>query len=121
MAKAKVYLTLSVPRCLVLAKPAMVLTQAKTSSMRLRDCGRRITVAADKGYDTADFVMKLRDPGATPHVAQNTAGRRSAIDARTTRHGGCQTRQLTWDLRRFVKRTGPFQWLEETLPPNGVS
>ena len=99
----------------------MVSTQAKTSSMRLRVCGRRITVAADKGYDTADFVMKLRDPGATPHVAQNAAGRRSAIDARTTRHEGYQARQLTWDLRRFVKRTGPFQWLEETRPQKGAS
>ena len=26
--------------------------------------------------------------GVTPHVAQNTANRRSAIDGRTTRHGG---------------------------------
>ncbi len=120
-AKAKVYLTLSIPRCLVLAKPAMVLTQAKTSSMRLRACGRRITVAADKGYDTADFVMKLRDPGATPHVAQFTSGRRSAIAARTNRHEGYQARQLIWDLRGFVAKIGPFRWREETLPPNGAS
>lgn len=50
---------------------------------------RRITVGADRGFDTRDFVEDLRELGATPHVAQNNAGRRSAIDARTTRHPGC--------------------------------
>jgi len=49
---------------------------------------KRITVAGDKGYDTGDFVAALRKLRVTPHVAQNTAGRRSAIDARTTRHPG---------------------------------
>ena len=52
-------------------------------------CGsRRITLGADKGYDTADFVAELRARGVTPHVAQNTTNRRSAIDDRTTRHEG---------------------------------
>ncbi|HSO43160.1 MAG TPA: IS5 family transposase [Rhodospirillales bacterium] len=51
------------------------------------------TLGADKGYDTQDFVMELRELGVTPHVAQNayqtqTARRRSAIDGRTTRHEG---------------------------------
>jgi transposase len=49
---------------------------------------KRITLGADKGYDTRDFVDELRDRGATPHVAQNQNGRRSAIDGRTTRHPG---------------------------------
>jgi hypothetical protein len=49
---------------------------------------RHITVGGDKGFDTADFVMELRELGAVPHVAQNIKGRRSAIDARTTRHPG---------------------------------
>jgi hypothetical protein len=49
---------------------------------------RSITVGADKGYDTGDFVMELRELGAVPHVAQHTTGRRSAIDRRTTRHPG---------------------------------
>ena len=52
-----------------------------------------ITVGADRAYDAADFVMDLRELGATPHVAQNTAGRRSAIDARTTRHAGYRQSQ----------------------------
>lgn len=49
---------------------------------------RRLTVAADKAYDTAGFVAELRSMCVTPHVAQNTSGRASAIDGRTTRHAG---------------------------------
>jgi transposase len=49
---------------------------------------RRITVGADKGYDARDFVAELRERNATPHIAQNQSGRRSAIDGRTTRHPG---------------------------------
>jgi IS5 family transposase len=49
---------------------------------------RRRTLAADKAYDTADFVAACRKAGVTPHLAQNTRGRRSAIDGRTTRHAG---------------------------------
>lgn len=47
-----------------------------------------ITLRADKGYDARDFVNELRSMRVTPHVAQNTSGRRSAIDGRTTRHRG---------------------------------
>jgi transposase len=46
------------------------------------------TLGADRGFDAKDFVMALRARRLTPHVAQNTSGRRSAIDARTTRHVG---------------------------------
>ena len=56
--------------------------------------GHRITVGEDKAYDTADHVAQLRAAGVTPHVTQNNGPtktgrlRRSAIDRRTTRHGG---------------------------------
>jgi len=54
-----------------------------------RQPGRhRATLGADKAYDSADFVVDLRALNVTPHVAQNTSGRRSAIDRRTTRHPG---------------------------------
>src|SRR5260370_6071448 len=47
----------------------------------------RITVGADKPRRTpGDFVADMRRLGVTPHVSQNTNGRRSAIDGRTTRH-----------------------------------
>ena len=42
----------------------------------------------DKNFDTADFVAGCRERGCTPHVSQNDTNRRSAIDARTTRHSG---------------------------------
>jgi len=50
---------------------------------------KRVTVAGDKGFDTADFVRECRNLWVTPHVAQNL-GRRggSAIDSRTARHAG---------------------------------
>ena len=47
-----------------------------------------VTLGADKGYDSADFVMPLQHKAVTPHVAQNTSGRRSAIADRITRHPG---------------------------------
>jgi hypothetical protein len=55
---------------------------------------RRITLGADKGYDAASFVGDLRQMAVTPHIAKNDTvtktgkRRRSAIDARTTRHPG---------------------------------
>jgi transposase len=49
----------------------------------------RVTVGADKGYDTRDFVAECRHMQVTPHVAQDTnRSGGSAIDARTTRHSG---------------------------------
>jgi hypothetical protein len=54
---------------------------------------QRINVGADKAFDTADFVAGMRALNVTPHVAQNTTGRRSAIDGRITRHAGDETSQ----------------------------
>jgi transposase len=48
----------------------------------------RVTLGGDKAYDYPAFVRELRHMQVTPHVAQNTTKRRSAIDARTTRHAG---------------------------------
>ncbi len=53
-----------------------------------RPDGQRITLPADRDYDTRDFVADLRERGVMPHVAQNVSGRRSAIDTRPTRHPG---------------------------------
>ena len=67
----------------------------------------RITVAADKGYDTRDFVAGLRAMQVTPHLAQHTTGRRSAIDARTTRHAGYAISQ---QKRKLVEQG--FGWMK---------
>lgn len=53
-----------------------------------RGAQHRITLGADKGYDTQDFIDDLRERNVTPHVAQHTNRRRSRVDARTTRHPG---------------------------------
>ena len=55
------------------------------------DRPRAITLGADKGYDTADFVNELRSMNVRPHVAQRLRG--SAIDRRTTRHPGYKASQ----------------------------
>ena len=70
---------------------------------------RRVTLAADKGYDAREFVEAMRERGVTPHVAQNKAGRRSAIDGRTTRHSGYAVSQR----RRKITEEG-FGW-EKTV------
>jgi IS5 family transposase len=50
------------------------------------DTSQPVTLGADKGYDSADFATALRDKAVTPHVAQHTNGRRSAIDEGTAGH-----------------------------------
>jgi len=60
---------------------------------RLGPDRHRVTLGADKAYDTRDFVRQLRELNVTPHVAQNKTHRSSAIDGRTTRHAGYDTSQ----------------------------
>jgi transposase len=59
---------------------------AKKMIQQLPRTTRRITLGADKGYDTREFVEDLRKHNVTPHVAQNNSNRKSAIDAPTTSH-----------------------------------
>lgn len=80
---------------------------AMTMLKRLPKRARRRTVAADKAYDTADFVADTRAAGFTPHVAQNTKGRRSAIDGRTTRHAG---HLISMRIRKRIEE--PFGWIK---------
>lgn len=62
----------------------------------------RKTVGADKAYDTESFVEGCRAINVTPHVAQNTSGRASRIDERTTRHAGYQISQFARKLIETV-------------------
>jgi hypothetical protein len=50
-------------------------------------------------YDVADFVAALRALNITPHLAQNTSGRRSAIDRRTTRRPRFEEKYLQHALQ----------------------
>jgi transposase len=54
---------------------------------------KRVTLAADRGYDVRETVKRLRELNVTPHVAQNTRRRSSAVDGRTTRHEGYRESQ----------------------------
>jgi transposase len=68
----------------------------------------RITVAADKAYDTKDFVNEMRGMNVTPHVSQNTkrpGG--SAIDGRTTRH---ECYQVSQRKRKRIEEV--FGWIK---------
>ncbi len=68
----------------------------------------RVTVGADKGYDTRDFVAECRNLQVTPHVAQNTKRRGgSAIDERTTRPAGYGISQKK---RKRIEES--FGWLK---------
>jgi transposase len=71
------------------------------------DRPRAITLGADKGFDAEDFVNELRAMTVTPHVAQNTSGRRSAIDGRTTRHAGYAVSQR---IRKRIEEA--FGWIK---------
>jgi hypothetical protein len=68
---------------------------------------RRVTVGGDKAYDTRGVVDTLRTFRITPHVAQSTTGRASAIDGRTTRHPGYAVSQRA---RKRVEEI--FGWLK---------
>ena len=69
---------------------------------------KRVTVAADKGYDAKEFVQEIRGMNVTPHVAQNDKRRGgSAIDGRTTRHAGYKVSQVK---RKRIEEV--FGWLK---------
>jgi transposase len=69
---------------------------------------RRLTVAGDKGFDTAEFVAECRHMQVTPHVAQNhKRNGGSAIDERTTRHEGYGVSQ-----RKRKRIEECFGWLK---------
>ena len=78
---------------------------------RQKDGSRRITVGADKAYDTKDFVTTAREFNVTVHATKNDKGRRSNLDRRTTRHPGYAI-SLS---RRWLVEKG-FGWLKQTGP-----
>lgn len=69
---------------------------------------RRLTVGADKLYDTRAWVAAVRAMRITPHVAQFVRSRGgSAIDGRTTRHAGYAVSQRK---RKLVEQA--FGWMK---------
>jgi transposase len=80
---------------------------AALAMVKKRAGRQRLTLGGDKNYDTRDFVGALRRIKVTPHVAQNTTNRSSAIDARTTRHAGYA---LSQQKRKRVEQS--FGWMK---------
>ncbi|QEZ45561.1 IS5 family transposase [Cupriavidus oxalaticus] len=74
------------------------------------DPGIEVTVGADKGYDAEEFVQACLDMKVTPHVAQNTSGRRSAVPDEIARSVGYaisqQKRKLIEQGFGWVKTVG---------------
>jgi hypothetical protein len=66
---------------------------------------QRVTIGADKGYDTRSFVTTLRRLQATPHVAQQAT--RRTLDRRTTRHLGYARSQR---VRKRIEEI--FGWMK---------
>jgi transposase len=98
---------LLVDACLTLADGHAERVAALAMIEPRADRPRAITLAADKAYDAEDFVNELRAMEVTPHVAQNTSGRSSAIDGRTTRHGGYVVSQR---IRKRIEEA--FSWIK---------
>jgi len=76
--------------------------------------GHRVTVGADKAYDTAGFVAAAREINVTPHVTQNINEHRgSNLDARTTRHAGYRIslviRKRIEEANGWIKTVGGMQ------------
>ena len=99
---------LIVDACVTEANGHAERTAALAMIEKRADRPNRITLGADKGYDAEDFVNELRSMNVTPHVAQNTAGRRSGIDRRTTRHPGYAVSQR---IRKRIEEG--FGWSKE--------
>jgi len=80
-----------------------------------RGYAKRITLGGDKAYDVTQFVHDLRDRSVTPHIAINghlskTGKRRkTAIDARTTRHSGYDVSQR---CRKRIEEI--FGWIKSS-------
>jgi len=54
----------------------------------------RVTVGADKNYDTTAVVTEMRSLNATPHIARNTSNQDSAIDDPVPHHPGYAISQV---------------------------
>lgn len=82
--------------------------KAQSEQRKKNRKGRRWTLAADKAYDTKDFVRRCRELRVTPHVAMaKNAHRRSAIDGRTSKQSGYG---ISTTKRLLIEKS--FGWLK---------
>ena len=73
-----------------------------------RSVKKGATVGADKGYDTEDFIERLKRRGVKPHIARKTTG--SAVDGRTARGKGyamsLKRRKMIEEVFGWIKTVG---------------
>lgn len=96
----------------LLVTPATGTSEREAAEAMLkRQARKRVkpkTLGGDKGYDTHDFVAKLRSRKITPHMAANEERKGgSALDGRTTRHA---TYQVSQRIRKRVEEI--FGWMK---------
>src|SRR5262245_59949461 len=66
---------------------------AKDMIVRCSPSAKRITVGADKGFDSADFVADMRDFNVTPQCGAEHKPSPLHHDGRTTHHCGHEIHQ----------------------------
>ena len=89
---------------------ALIMLYRKWRNRRQRGRRRPMSVAADKAYDTRDFVETVRAMEIRPHVAQNVKrSGGSMIDRRTTRH---HSYDISQHKRPLIEKA--FGWMKQT-------
>jgi len=83
----------------------------KDARQAVDDPGAEVTLGADKGYDAAEFIEELQRLKVTPHVAQNKAGRRSAVPDEIA-----QTESYTLSQRKRKLIEQGFGWAKFVGP-----
>jgi hypothetical protein len=81
--------------------------EAAVDMLNQEPFSRQATLGGDRNYDTRGFVAEMRAINVTPHVAQNTTNRKSAIDGRTTCHEGYAISQ-----RKRKRMEEVFGWMK---------
>jgi transposase len=89
---------------------ALLMLYQQWRKRRQRRRCRPMSIAADKAYDTHDFVQTVREMDVRPHVSQNlNRPGGSAIDSRTTRH---ESYQVSQRKRPLIEKA--FGWMKQT-------
>jgi transposase len=89
---------------------ALLMLYRKWRNRRQRRKSGPMSVGADKGYDTRDFVATVREMNIRPHVAQNVKrSGGSAIDGRTSRH---VSYAISQSKRPMIEKV--FGWMKQT-------
>jgi hypothetical protein len=87
--------------------------KAMVADVRQANPEGEITLGADKGYDAAEFILALQEMKVTPHVAQNTSNRQSAVPDEIAATEGysisMQKRKLIEQGFGWAKFVGPIR------------